>query len=305
MKQLKRFEVEKQISRNSGVLKTLIAFNHLVELETINKPIAVSALGFLYSIEVFKVSFNPFQFFGGLLSLLLILCYLMAINDCFDVEEDKLKSKYTNKKIVVSEEISVRDALLVSTIMLLIGLAISWFVSELSFFIALLIVTLSTPYSVPPIRYKQKFPFSTLGEIAGSFLPFIFGYAILGTIDSRAVVVTPFFVLTQVFWRLIHERRFRDIDLNTGKKTVAIVYGEEAAKVISRICVVLAVSGVLILFFLGWFSLEFLFFLGLFYLFGFGFWYYLRKYIPRVVYNAIGPMWGAIFVSIVVFFLIF
>lgn len=305
MKQLKKLEIKRQVSRKSSVLQALIAFNHLVELETINKPIAVSTLGFLYSIEVFKVSFNPFQFFGGLLSIILILCYVMTINDCFDVEEDKLKSKYTYKKLVVSEEISVRDALLISSIILLIGLAIAWFVSELSFLIALIIVILSTPYSVPPIRYKKRFPFSTLGEIAGSFLPFIFGYAILGAIDYRAVVVAPFFALTQVFWRLVHERRFRDIDLKTGKKTVVIVYGLEAAKAISRICVVFAVSEVLILFFLGWFSLEFLFFLGLFYLFGFGFWFYLRKYIPRVIYSAIGPSWGATFVSIVVLFLIF
>ncbi len=291
--------------RKSGVLQALIAFNHLVELETINKPIAVCALGFLFSMEVFKASFNPFQFFGGLLSIFLILCYLMAINDCFDVEDDKLKSKYTNKKIVVSVEISVRDALIISTIMLMIGLAIAWFVSPLTFFVALLIVIISTPYSVPPIRYKQRFPFSTMGEIIGSFMPFFFGYAILGTIVFRAVVVAPFFALTQVFWRLIHERRFRDIDLKTGKKTVAIVYGEETAKTVSRICVVLAVSEVLILYFLGWFSLGFLFFLGLFYLFGFGFWAYLRKHIPQVVYGMIGPTWGAFFVLITAIFLMF
>ena len=305
MKQLKQSGAEKQTSRNSGVIKTLIAFNHLVELPTINKPIAVSALGYLFSIQVFKVSFNPLQFFWGLLSIAFVLCYLMAINDCFDVEEDRLKSACSNKKLVVSVEISVRDALLISVIMLLIGLAISWFVSPLSFFIALLIVIISTPYSVPPIRYKKKFPYSTIAEIAGSMLPFLFGYAIVGAIDYRAVAITPFFALTQVFWRLIHERRFHDLDIKTGKKTAAIVYGSEATKTVGRICVVLAVSEVLILFFLGWFSFEFLFFLCLFYLFGFAFWDYIRKYIPKVVYNAMGPMWGTIFVLIVALFLIF
>jgi 4-hydroxybenzoate polyprenyltransferase len=276
-----------------------------VELETINKPIAVCALGFLFSIGVFKVSFNLFQFFGGLLSISLVLCYVMAINDCFDVEDDKIKSKYTNKKLVVSVEISVRNALLISTIMLFVGLAISWFVSELSFFVGLAIVIISTLYSVPPVRYKYKFPYSTLGEIAGSFLPFLFGVAIIGSIDYRAVVITPFFALTQIFWRLIHERRMRDIDLKTGKKTVAIKYGERVSKIVSRICVAIAISEALVLFLFGWLSPTFLFFLGLFYLFGFGFWAYLRKYTPKVVYNAIGPTWGAVFVLIMVIFLMF
>lgn len=302
---LKRFEVKQQISHKSAVLQTLIAFNHLVELETINKPIAVCALGLLYSVEVSRVGFNFFLFFGGLVSIALILCYVMAINDCFDVEEDKIKSKYSDKKLIVSVEISVRDALLISTIMLFVGLAISWFVSESSFFVGLAIVTISTLYSVPPVRYKYKFPYSTLGEIAGSFLPFLFGVAILGSIDYRAVAITPFFALTQIFWRLVHERRMRNIDLETGKKTVAIKYGERVSKIISRTCVAIAISEALVLFLLGWLSPTFLFFLGLFYLFGFGFWAYLRKYTPKAVYNAIGPTWGAVFVLIVVLFLIF
>jgi 4-hydroxybenzoate polyprenyltransferase len=301
---LKQLEPEQQVSRKPGVVQALTAFNHLVELETINKPIAVAALGFLFSIEVFRLGFDPFRYFGGLLSIGLILCYVMAINDCFDVEDDKLKSKCTYKKLIVSVEISTRDALLISTIMLLIGLTISLFVSLWSFFVALLIVGLSTPYSVPPIRYKQRFPFSTMGEIAGSLLPFFFGYAILGVIDYKALAVAPFFALTQVFWRLIHERRCRDIDLLTGKKTVAIVYGEEVAKVVSRICLILAVSMVLILYYFGWISLWFLVFLGLFYIFSFEFWAYFRKYTPKAVYRIIGPTWGVVFVMMLVLFLV-
>jgi 4-hydroxybenzoate polyprenyltransferase len=302
---LKQFEVKQQISHKPGVLQTLIAFNHLVELETINKPIAVCALGLLYSVEISRVGFNSFLFFGGLASVALILSYVMAINDCFDVEEDKIKNQYTNKKLVVSVEISVRDALVISVIMLFVGLTISWFVSQLSFFVGLTIVIISTLYSVPPVKYKYKFPYSTLGEIAGSFLPFLFGVAILGSIDYRSVVITPFFALTQVFWRLIHERRMRDIDLKTGKRTIAIKYGERVSRIISRISVAIAIFEALVLFLFGWLSPTFLFFLGLFYLFGFGFWYYLQRYTPRIIHNAIGPTWGVGFVLAIFLFIIY
>jgi 1,4-dihydroxy-2-naphthoate octaprenyltransferase len=97
----------------------------------------------------------------------------------------------------------------------------------------------------------------------------------------------------------------RDIDLKTGKKTVATKYGEGVSKIISRICVAIAISEALVLFLFGWLSPTFLFFLGLFYLFGFGFWYYLQRYTPRVIHNAIGPTWGAAFALIMFFFLVY
>ncbi len=106
--------------QNSIMLQKLIAFNHLVELNTVNRWLAASAMGFLYFVETWKAEFNLIQFFVGLLGIFLVLCYVMAVNDCFDVEEDKIKSKFTGKKIIVSQEISARDALVLSLVMLVI-----------------------------------------------------------------------------------------------------------------------------------------------------------------------------------------
>jgi len=288
-----------------GLIQKLVTFSHLVELTTINRWLAASVMGFFYFIETLKESFNLSRLFISLMAIFLVLCYVMAINDCFDVEDDRIKSKSAGKKIIVSEEISIRDALLLALIMLGLGMTISCFISKSFIVIILLITVLSTFYSVPPIRYKQRFPFSTLGEFIGSFLPFLSGYTILGSADFRAVIVSLPFALFSMYWRFHHESVFHEVDRKTGKVTFAVVYGQWIAKTLGYTCLLLSTLVLLILFIFGWSSFNFLFLSGIYLLFMLGFWYWFYEYIPRFVKNVIGPSWVLLFLVIAVIFLVF
>jgi len=296
------------MSLKPNILQKIVAFNHLVELRTVNRWLAAFILGVFYFIEVFKVPFNPSFLAMGLVAISFILFYVMSINDTFDVEDDKIKSKITGKKMVVSEEISVKDALLMSLIMLISGLTISLFVSPSFLLIVLVIVTLSTLYSVPPIRYKRIFPFSTLGEFLGAFMPFLAGYAVLGAVDFRAFIVSAFFALTSQYWRFFHETLFCEVDRKLGKATFAVVYGPKVSKNLGRLCLSIAVIESVVLFGLGTFSLQFSLLLALYLLLSLGFWYWFIDYIPpgprAHVKNLLGPTWGVLFLAIVIVFII-
>jgi 4-hydroxybenzoate polyprenyltransferase len=286
----------------SSILQKLTAFSHLVELTTVNRWITASLLGFFYFIQNHNVAFNIFQPLGALLGLWLVLCYVMAINDCFDIEDDKIKSKITGKKLIVSVEISAKDALVLSLIMLLLGLTISWFVSESFLIISLLIVGLSTLYSVPPIRYKRIFPLSTIGESVGALLPFLSGYAILGYLDYRALIVSVFFALITVFWRFFHEARFYEVDLKTGKTTFAVVYSPKKALNIGRVFLLIGFVESLMLLAFTWISFEFFILSCLYFLFSSSLWY--RISILKPWRNLFDAVWGLIFSMIVVLFML-
>jgi len=286
------------------MMQKIVAFNHLVELRTVNRWLAAFILGVFFSIEALKVPSNPSLLVIGLVAISLILFYVMSINDTFDVEDDRIKSKITGKKMVVSEEISVKDALLMSIIMLVSGLTISLFVSMSFFLTVLVIVTLSTLYSVPPVRYKRIFPISTLGEFLGAFMPFLAGYAVLGAVDSKALIVSAFFALTSQYWRFFHETLFCEVDRKIGKATFAVVYGPKVSKNLGRLCLSIALIESIILFGLGTFSLQFSLLLGLYLLLSLGFWYWFIDYIPSGprahVKNLLGPTWGVLFLAVVI-----
>lgn len=288
-------EVEKVMS---SITRKLSAFGHLVELSTVNRWFTAAILGFLFFVQNYAVNFDLLKLFGAFLGLWLVLCYVMAINDCFDVEDDKLKSKITGKKLVVSVEISFRDALALSLAMLIVGLLVSWFISYSFFLIILAIVILSSLYSVPPVRYKRIFPFSTIGESIGAFLPFLSGYAILGSLDVKAIVVSVVFGLVTIHWRFFHESRFYEVDQKTGKSTFAVAYGPKTTLLVGRACLIFSLIESLLLFIFAWISPNFFFFLIIYFIFTSSPWYWIKSL--KHVRNLIDALWGVIFIAIII-----
>lgn len=283
-----------------SLLQKLVAFSHLVELSTVNRWFTAALLGLFYFTQKYNVNFSVFIILEAFLGLWLVLCYVMAVNDCFDVEDDKLKSEITSKKLVVSVEISFRDALLLSLTMLILGLTLSWLVSTYFFLIVLLIVGLSTLYSVPPVRFKRIFPFSTIGESVGAFLPFLSGYAILGPLDIKVLIVSVFFGLITIHWRFYHEAWFYEVDRKTGKQTFAIVYGPKTALAIGRVVFLFSLVESLVLFVLAWISLSFFVLLILYFIFTSSPWYWITLLKPWR--NLFDSIWGLMLSIIVVIF---
>lgn len=278
----------------------LIAFSHLVELTTVYRWITAALLGVIFSVEYIDVKINYFNIILGIFGLFFILCYVMAINDCFDVKDDIIKSKITGKKLVVTQELTFSQALLISILLLLFGLIISFSISMRFFYISIMIIVLSTLYSVPPIRYKNIFPLSTLGEYFGAMLPFLSGYVIYGQINYNAIFISFTFALITLYWRLFHESYFIEVDKLTGKQTFAIVYGVNNTNILRRICLIIGAGEILILFILNWYSIKFFTILILYLFFSLGFWFWLGDRISDSTKYYMNQLWGVIYIIVII-----
>lgn len=235
------------------------AYIELVTISAMQTPLASVSLGLLCSSEVApsQVNLSPATLLFAFAGMVLVISHIMVLNDYFDAEIDKKKDARQTLA-----EIPRRLAGTLAVIFLSLGLLFAWLISITYFAISFALALLSGAYSAPPIRYKEVYPFSTLGEASGAFLLFWAGYSLYAPLDVRAIIVSliPFLVL--VIWRLKHEIRFVKFDKETGKKTLAVVHGVDRVKLLIRLCTLLIIALSLILLLAGWFSLIFLLFLA-------------------------------------------
>ena len=239
--------------------RKISAYITLVDPSASQTPLVSVGLGLLCSYEVATLQVSPsigkliFAFAG----MILVISHVMVLNDYFDVEIDKKKGVRH-----ALAEIPRRLAGALPVIFLSLGLMFAWVASPTYFAICLVLALLSAAYSAPPIRYKEVYLFSTLGDVSGAFLLFLAGYSLFApVVNVRAIVISliPWFVF--VVWRLKHEIRFVKFDTKTGKKTLAVVHGVNRVKLLIRLCTLLIIALSIGLLLAGWFSPTFLVFL--------------------------------------------
>lgn len=239
-----------------AILAYFINVAKLFEVLQSQKWFSAAVLGFAFALLT-KPSFSILQLQGVLIGVPLVLSYIMSINDYFDIDIDRLKEEYTGKEQVVSTKIPPRTALLLSSLALLAGLGSALLASTDFLLVVILMMFLGTIYSVPPLRLKMKYPYSTLLLFLGDFLPFLAGFALLQPLNLKAFATSSPFSLLAMDHRFEHEIDNYSIDKRTGKMTVAVKKGVKTARFLRRMCVIAGLGGFLLLFLLGWFSLPF------------------------------------------------
>ena len=192
----------------------------------------------------FLLAFLGFFISGGVVTNLLdiLVFFLMisayvgfsfAINDCFDVEEDRLKESRNNP--VASGEISRRGGLTFSSFLALLGILLSGWFGFTVFVYFTCLTLLSLFYSVPPLRFKTRYPFDILshGLFFGSLiviLPALF----FGSITSGVILVgVSIFILSITIELWNHINDFES-DSRAQVRTTAFVLGLERSKKIAR-----------------------------------------------------------------------
>jgi 4-hydroxybenzoate polyprenyltransferase len=229
-----------------------------VDVRGWQKWFGAAVMGFAFALGLGN-DFSLLQIQGLVIGMPFLLTYTMTVNDCFDIEIDKVKQKVVGKELIVSNIISRRTALAITFISLIIGLISAWLTSLSFFVIASAIVLLSTVYSVPPFRLKMKYPFSTLTQFAGMFLPFVAGVASVSTVTIQAFVISSVFAVLAMIHRFDHEIYTFEADLLTGKETVAVTKGIETAKTLRRLCAFVGIAEFAVFFIAGWVNYVFLF----------------------------------------------
>jgi len=236
------------------------AFIKLYDVPATQFWIGAVAIGFRYGYEN-GTQVSLFLALIALASVSLVLFFLMGVNDYFDVGIDSQKNE---RAVLVKGEISMRSARIAVGLAGALGLALALVVSIQFFLFTLAVFILISLYSVPPVRYKRFYPFSTLGEVLGACMLFFVGISLVGLPTSSAFLVSTVTALVAASSRLRHEARYTEFDGKTGKRTFAVVHGAGRIKFVSRVLLVLALVEVVAIRFAGLLTLSNALLAGLF-----------------------------------------
>ncbi|MBR9679701.1 MAG: UbiA family prenyltransferase [Candidatus Altiarchaeota archaeon] len=199
------------------------AYLRLLRLNSWKGYFALSILGLVLSGAVPSL-IETIVFF------LILICFLgtsFSINDYTDVTEDKLHGSKTNP--IAAGEIELRNALVFSLTLAFIGLALSLSFGIKAFVYYVIMLATAFFYSVPPLRFKTKFPldFLTHGLFFGSFilvLPFmLFG----ASLTSAHLIPLLFSFWTGIIPEFENHVRDYESDKQAGLRTTACVLGPE------------------------------------------------------------------------------
>jgi 4-hydroxybenzoate polyprenyltransferase len=238
----------------AAVKASLGAYDKFLDLSAIQRWVSAAAVGILLALQAADSQQNTWVLTLGLIAISCILAYTMTVDDYFDAEIDKLNPR---KKRILIDRIPLSHARVVVVALLLTGVIVSAFLSYYFEAVILGLVALSTSYTVPPIRYKRFYPFSTLGDGGVGFLPFLGGYVLVSPLQLTPLLVVIPIYLTNAYWRLEHEIRMIDFNRLTGKKTFPVVYGRHSAKQLRRAVLLSALLGTGVIIVFGQFSFLF------------------------------------------------
>ena len=225
----------------------------LLRIKTWYAFFLLAFFGFILS-EGFIIQLLDILIFGLMISA--FLGFSFAINDSFDIAEDR--DKESRKNPVAEGEITPRRAKVFSLSLAFLGVLLSlWF--GLIFFVYFICLTvLSLFYSVPPFRFKSRCPLDIIshGLFFGSLI-LILPALIFGsfTIQVLLVSVSIFFLsVTIELWN--HIMDFEG-DMKSGLRTTVCVLGLKRSKRTAKILALLFPLTILPLYING---LYFLFF---------------------------------------------
>lgn len=194
----------------------------------------------------------------GFLSVFLISASILVMNDYFDVETDKINAPH---RPIPSNLVTPNEALFFSFILLLIGIAFSYFISIATFIISIILALIGFLYN----RFFKKSGLP--GNLMVSFsvgMTFIYGGASVDLFFHKMVL---FFGLIAALIDLGEEIAADAMDIKgdelIGSKSFAIIYDRTAAVKLSVIIFFLVVILSIIPFLLNWFQTIYLIPIGI------------------------------------------
>lgn len=194
----------------------------------------------------------------GFLSVFLISASILVMNDSFDVETDKINAPH---RPIPSNLVTPNEALFFSLILLLTGIALSYFISIATFIISIILALIGFLYN----RFFKKSGLP--GNLMVSFsvgMTFIYGGASVDLFFHKIVL---FFGLIAALIDLGEEIAADAMDVKgdelIGSKSFAIIYGRTAAIKLSVIIFFLVVILSIIPFLLNWFQTVYLIPIGI------------------------------------------
>lgn len=163
-----------------------------------------------------------------------LLAFGFSINDCFDTKEDGLDKDKKNP--IALKKISLRNGLIFSILLAVLGLALSTAFGIKVFLFCLMSILMSFFYSCPPLRMKSR-PWIDLfshGLFAGAFL-----FLIPVLIFSKELTKLHYLITLSIFYfSVILELRNHiedyENDKEAGLNTTVVFLGREKSEKLLR-----------------------------------------------------------------------
>ena len=197
--------------------------------------------------SIFKGS-DLAQLLAIILSLSFAMLGLNASNQIFDIELDKVNKP---NRPLPSKKITIREVVLISSILFFLSLLISYFTNKQFFFLMILYVFFALAYSANPLRLKRFFLSSNFfGSIFHFVIPFLVVYFIFGT-EFPKLTFSFLFLIT---FLIATFKDFEDFegDSKQGISTIPAKFGVENTlqRIHHLIILVILILGTAALFFL-------------------------------------------------------
>jgi 4-hydroxybenzoate polyprenyltransferase len=103
----------------------------------------------------------------------------------------------------------------------------------------------------------MKYPFSTLIQFTGCFIPFLAGVTSVGTLTLEAIVLSSAFGVLAVVHRFQHEMANYKADVETGKETIAVEKGFRTANLLRKLSALVGVAEFALFLAFGWINAIF------------------------------------------------
>lgn len=200
--------------------------------------LGMAIFGYLIGTKIHILQNNLILFSKFLITTAFYLAFSFAINNCYDIEGDKL-GEMISKNPVASGILSKKEGLLQSLILAFFGIICTYYWFDLiSTTIYCFMTLLSWSYSAPPFRMKS-IPFIDVfshGLFFGSLLV-LFGLNISGNIDINSIyLVFSIFIFSLILQLRNHLEDAKEdsaagiqttvtkIGINNSKKFIKILY---------------------------------------------------------------------------------
>ena len=181
----------------------------------------------------------------ALLAGVLFVWYAFSINNCFDVDTDSRNPAKAGKNPIASGELSMREALLISTLVAITGLGLALTTNEDAFAVYVIMILLATLYSAPP-RLKARPVVDVLSH--GLFfggLPFIYGALIDGNLSEIESLLAVGITFYSFALELRNHLGDYESDLKAGLRTTPIVIGKARSELLVEVFSIIAITTVL------------------------------------------------------------
>lgn len=222
--------------------RKIIFYLNNIRISNWRAYMSISFLGLLLSMT--NINHSGQYLINYLICLMLFLAFSFSINNCFDVKTDLLNDEKKKRNPIATEKISFNEGIVFSLLLALIGLITTfyWF-SGKSFLTYFLLMFLGYAYSAPPFRLKSIPILDIISHGLGfGVLLLIFGLFVNDGSPSNYIILILSIFLSSVILELRNHLEDIKSDTLSGIKTTVIWLGEEKAKRIINLLIIINAS---------------------------------------------------------------